>query len=217
MELQRNAIREKISEIDQKMDDTTSAISEYDEKSKYILDLKFKQSEIERTAQDTLNKQKKEVQNRMDEAEDDFKKAMQSQKECELEIERLQRVIENNQQQRTELIDKFKAEKGRKFYEYKELPALAADAFICPTCGQPLTEVQKQNIVSEYEENCQKHRAKYEADKANFKKQLDETIAQINAAGCKCADRIKTTQDELNTVKEILEKAKADKIAANKA
>mgnify|MGYP007123066131 CR=1 FL=1 len=103
MELQRNVINEKIAEIDQKIEDSTAAITDYDEKSKNIIDLKMKQSEIVRVSNEGLVKQKREIQKRIDKADDDFRVAMQKQTTAEMEIERLSRIVESNKILRAKL------------------------------------------------------------------------------------------------------------------
>lgn len=120
IELQRNAINEKIAEIDQKIEDSTAAVTEYDEKSKNIIELKMKQSENIRIANEGLVKQKREIQKRIDKAENDFQVAMQKQKMAELEIERLNRIVESNKTLRAELAKKVETEEAKTFPEYVE-------------------------------------------------------------------------------------------------
>ena len=115
IELQRNAINEKIAEIDQKIEDSTAAVTEYDEKSKNIIELKMKQSENIRIANEGLVKQKREIQKRIDKAENDFQVAMQKQKMAELEIERLNRIVESNKTLRAELAKKVETEESENF------------------------------------------------------------------------------------------------------
>ena len=81
LELQRNDIKRNLDEINQKMESTTAAVDEYSEKQRHIMELKVKQSTIENAAIETLNKQRREAQKRIDLAEDDFRTAMQAQKE----------------------------------------------------------------------------------------------------------------------------------------
>ena len=140
IELQRNAINEKIAEIDQKIEDSTAAVTEYDEKSKNIIELKMKQSENIRIANEGLVKQKREIQKRIDKAENDFQVAMQKQKMAELEIERLNRIVESNKTLRAELAKKVETEEAKTFPEYVEPEPLSSDALVCPTCGQDLPE-----------------------------------------------------------------------------
>lgn len=216
LELQRNEIKENLAEIGQKMESTTAAVEEYSDKQKHIMELKAKQATIENAALETLNKQRKEAQKRIDLAEDDFRTAMQSQKECELEIERLDRVITENTERKAELMEQYKKVKSEKFAEYEPLPELSADDFVCPTCGQLLPEDKKAELIVGHAEREKAHRSEYDRRLAEAEADKKEKIAAINAQGSECASKIKESESNKTEVVSKLEAAKNRKIAANK-
>ena len=216
LELQRNEIKENLAEIGQKMESTTAAVEEYSDKQKHIMELKAKQATIENAALETLNKQRKEAQKRIDLAEDDFRTAMQSQKECELEIERLDRVITENTERKAELMEQYKKVKSEKFAEYEPLPELSADDFVCPTCGQLLPEDKKAELIAGHAEREKAHRSEYDRRLAEAEADKKEKIAAINAQGSECASKIKESESNKTEVVSKLEAAKNRKIAANK-
>ncbi|ENZ44526.1 hypothetical protein HMPREF1085_02356 [Enterocloster bolteae 90A9] len=215
IELQRNAINEKIAEIDQKIEDSTAAVTEYDEKSKNIIELKMKQSENIRIANEGLVKQKREIQKRIDKAENDFQVAMQKQKMAELEIERLNRIVESNKTLRAELAKKVETEEAKTFPEYVEPEPLSSDALVCPTCGQDLPEELKQRKIECFEKDKKLHWEKYEADKGKFEADQSELLDKICQEGKACVEKINKAKEDLETAKNFLESAKADKITAN--
>lgn len=215
LELQRKAIGEKIAKINRKIEDTTAAVTDYDEKSKYVIDLKMKKSAIEQSANETLIKQKKEIQRRIDDAEEDFRKAMQLQKESELEVERLNRMIESNTTLIGTLREKYEEEAKKTFHKYVELPPLMEDALVCPMCGQDLPEEQKQKKLSSYEDDKRKHRERYEDDKYAFEVSQKTTLDRLNKEGTDCSGKIKAAEEALKTAKELLESAKKKKVDAN--
>ena len=215
IELQRNAINEKIAEIDQKIEDSTAAVTEYDEKSKNIIELKMKQSENIRIANEGLVKQKREIQKRIDKAENDFQVAMQKQKMAELEIERLNRIVESNKTLRAELAKKVETEEAKTFPEYVEPEPLSSDALVCPTCGQDLSEELKQRKIECFEKDKKLHWEKYEADKGKFEADQSELLDKICQEGKACVEKINKAKEDLETAKNFLESAKADKITAN--
>lgn len=215
IELQRNAINEKIAEIDQKIEDSTAAVTEYDEKSKNIIELKMKQSENIRIANEGLVKQKREIQKRIDKAENDFQVAMQKQKMAELEIERLNRIVESNKTLRAELAKKVETEEAKTFPEYVEPEPLSSDALVCPTCGQDLPEELKQRKIECFEKDKKLHWDKYEVDKGKFEADQSELLDKICQEGKACVEKINKAKEDLETAKNFLESAKADKITAN--
>lgn len=215
IELQRNAINEKIAEIDQKIEDSTAAVTEYDEKSKNIIELKMKQSENIRIANKGLVKQKREIQKRIDKAENDFQVAMQKQKMAELEIERLNRIVESNKTLRAELAKKVETEEAKTFPEYVEPEPLSSDALVCPTCGQDLPEELKQRKIECFEKDKKLHWEKYEVDKGKFEADQIELLDKICQEGKACVEKINKAKEDLETAKNFLESAKADKITAN--
>lgn len=215
IELQRNAINEKIAEIDQKIEDSTAAVTEYDEKSKNIIELKMKQSENIRIANEGLVKQKREIQKRIDKAENDFQVAMQKQKMAELEIERLNRIVESNKTLRAELAKKVETEEAKTFPEYVEPEPLSSAALVCPTCGQDLPEELKQRKIECFEKDKKLHWEKYEADKGKFEADQSELLDKICQEGKACVEKINKAKEDLETAKNFLESAKADKITAN--
>lgn len=215
LELQRNAIKEKITEIDKKIEDTTSAVTDYDEKSKYVIDLKMKKSGIEQAANETLVKQKREIQKQIDEADGDLRKSIQLQKESALEIERLTRVIDSNNSFLNTLRERYLEEEGKAFPDYVELQPLPNDALVCSTCGQPLPEKQKQKKLESYEEDKRKHREKYDNDKYTFEVSQKSVLERLNKEGTECSGKIKAAEESLKNAQELLESAKKKQTDAN--
>lgn len=216
LELRRNDIKRNLAEIDQKMESTTAAVDEYSEKQRHIMELKAKQSTIENAAIETLNKQRREAQKRIDLAEDDFRTAMQSQKECELELERLERVIAESKAQRDKLMEEYNEVKKSQFHEYEPLPELKADDFVCPTCGQLLPAEKKEELLAGHDESEAVHRAQYDSDRKEFEESKKKRISDFNATGSECAAKIKEYEANKVEVTTKLEAAKSRKISANK-
>lgn len=215
MELQRNVINEKIAEIDQKIEDSTAAITDYDEKSKNIIDLKMKQSEIVRVSNEGLVKQKREIQKRIDKADDDFRVAMQKQTTAEMEIERLSRIVESNKILRAKLSQQVEIEEAKSFPEYVEPEPLSSDALICPTCGQALPEELKRKKIESFEVDKKQLWEKYEADKAKFEADQNASLDKICQEGRACVEKINNAKEDLKTAEKSLDSAKADKMTAN--
>lgn len=217
LELQRNAIKENLAEIKQKMESATASVDEFSDKQRHIMELKTKQAAIENAALETLNKQRKEVQGRIDVAESDFRDAMQSQKECELEIERLDRVIADYTERKSGLMRRYKEVKYEKFEEYEPLPILNESDFICPTCGQALSAEAKATLIAGHDEKENAHRAEYERKIAEAESARKAEISEINLQGSECAAKIKEYEEAKAETVAKLEEAKNRKVLANKA
>lgn len=217
LEIQRNAIKEKLAEIDQKIESTTAVVDEYSDKQKHIMELKAKQTTIESAALETLRKQRREAQKCVDLAENDFRDAMQSHKECELEIERLDRVIAEHTERKTGLMRQYKEVKSEKFEEYEPLPALNESNFVCPTCGQALSAEAKATLIASHDEKEKAHRAEYDRKIAEAESVRKAEISEINQQGSECAAKIKEYEAEKAEVIAKLDEAKNRKILANKA
>ena len=215
LELQRNDIKRNLDEIGQKMESTTAAVDEYSEKQRHIMELKAKQSTIENAAIETLNKQRREAQKRIDLAEDDFRTAMQAQKECELELERPDRVIAESKAQRDKFMCEYNEMKAQP-PAYEPLPELKTDDFVCPTCGQLLPAEKKEELINARVEREKNHADKYEVTKREFESYKKEKIAYINERGSECAAKIKEYEANKVEVATKLEAAKSRKISANK-
>lgn len=215
MELERNAINEKIAEFDAKIEDASSAVRDYDRKSGEIIDLKMKKSDIERVANESLVTQKREIQKRIDDAEISFNTAMQKQREAELEIERQNRIIESNSLLKAELIRRYNEEAAKAFPEYVELEPMDMDSLVCPTCGQPMTEDMKQAKIQSYEADKVAHRAKYESEKAYFDKTKKSRLESIGVEGKACVDKIDAAKVDLKSAEDMLNQKKENKMTAN--
>lgn len=215
MELERNAIKEKIAEFDARIEDASSAVRDYDRMSEDIIELKMKRSETERAANEGLVSRKREIQKRIDDAEIAFNSAMQKQKEAELEIERQNRIIESNSSLKAELIRKYNEEAAKTFPDYIELEPMDMDSLVCPTCGQPMTEEMKLDKIQAYEVDKADHRARYDAEKASFDNTKKSRLESIGVEGKACADKIDAAKANLKLAEDMLELQKENKMNAN--
>ncbi len=215
-ELHANYLREQIADAERQYEDADSAVKEFDRVNDRILEVKGEMRMIYDVADRQLQEQATEIRNRKDSAHEGFNESRQQIRMCELDIERVQAVIDRNEAEKKRLQDEWRAERAKEFPAYKELPALDKNSFICPTCGQALPENLKKEKLSDYEMRKKKHLADYEKSKEAFEASRKERLAQITDKGNAVVATIKNYQAELEALKADLEKAKADSIRFNK-
>lgn len=215
-ELHANYLREQIADAERQYEDADSAVKEFNGVNDRILEVKGEMRMIYDVADRQLQEQATEIRNRKDSAHEDFHESRQQIRMCELDIERIQAVIEREEAEKKHLQDEWRAEKVKEFPAYEELPALDENSLICPTCGQALPENLRKEKFSDYEERKKKHLADYESAKAAFEVSRKERLAQITEKGNATVADIKKYQKEMEQLKADLEKAKANSIRFNK-
>lgn len=216
LELQRNYLREQIAETEHQQEDSEAAIKEYDKYSNEILRLKGEMREIYDKANHSLEEERKAVQNRKDTAQRGFEDSRQKIRMCELDITRCKDAITRHEGEKRRLQDEWRAEKAKAFPEYEPLLALNENALVCPTCGQALPDELKQEKISRYEENKEKHRISYESGLQVFEDCKKKRLAEIVESGNAAVAAIKDKREELRRLEADLEQAKADSIRFNK-
>lgn len=216
LELQRNYLREQIAEVERQQEDSESAIKEYDKYSNEILRLKGKMRTISDKANHSLDEARRTFQIRKDEAQRGFEDSRQKIRMVELDITRCKAAIERREAEKKRLQDEWRAEKAKTFPEYVELPALAEDDLVCPTCGQALPEELKREKISNHERDEENHRKDYEADRRAFEANKKDVLALITQKGNAAVAAIKEKQAELKQLEADLEQAKADSVRFNK-
>lgn len=216
LELQKTALKSQIDEKEGMIADSNKAAEDYNQKSQGILDIKFKISDIERTANEKLNAEKKTIQEELQAAEQRFYSAEMVHKRAEQKINNHTSEIDSLEKKKVSLQEKWKKEKVGTFNEYEELSALNEDSLICPTCGQNLPEDLKAEKIADYE----KRKAQHKEDYDNYLKQFERTKAlsleNITKQGNEVVQQIKDLKTEISTLQEDIEKQKSEKLNSNK-
>ena len=133
LELQKNSLKEQIADCVAKQTDNDKLLAEYDKASADILDLKFKQSDMVRKANEDNIKVRREAEIRIENLNDVIEN-------CKKDIKTVEKVIAFNNGMVTGLQAKLEAirvewstEKQREFDE---------NSLICPYCRQEYSEYQ---------------------------------------------------------------------------
>lgn len=188
LELQKNSLKEQITEIEKQEDDSTKAFEQFSKFSDDIMQLKFKQSDIERTATEELNIQKREIQKRIDEADRGLKNAINQFSNVELDIKKFK-----------DGISRYEVDKKQCGEEYMKVKTELFDmeTATCPTCGQEFPQEKTSELME------------------SFEKKKAERLKIITDNGFQAKNAIEKYTKEVAEFEKQLETLKADKIKFN--
>lgn len=218
LELQKNELQRQIADIEKQEEDSLTQTKLHDSRSKDILDLQFKRSEIERVANGKLVEQKKEIQKLIDDAELQFRQAMNDSSMAEMDKQRVLEAIKRKKEQKASLLHEYTSVSQNVFPSYSPLPELNSDMLVCPTCGQKLPESVKAQKEAEYEENSRKHRQQYESDKKDWEQKRLDLLASISEKGRTLKAEIESMEGtEFAEIEDRIKLANEQKVVANGA
>lgn len=211
MELQKISLMDQIVEIERQEEDSLSQAKELETMSKDILELQFQKSEIERMANGALIAQRQKIQERIDSADEKFRKSKNDYNMAELNIRRLESAIQRKKNEKADLITEYNSVSEATYPEYQPIPALTENDLNCPTCGQELPEDMRANNQTLWLEREEKHRSQYDLAKENFESSKAKRLIDIAEAGNECQKEISKFKDELAETKAKMESAAEQK------
>lgn len=216
LELQKNALREQIAEIERQEEDSLAQSKEFERMSKDILELQFKKSEIEQEASQKLITQQREVQKSIDSADRMLQLATTDYNMAEMDIKRLESAIERKRKEKTDLISAYNMVNESQYPEFQPLTPLTNSDLICPTCGQELPEKLIQHKQDDFTERSAVHQKKYESDKLLFEETKRNNLLEISSSGQECLKVIKQFEEEIKLAEEKMKSAAEQKVIAGK-
>lgn len=143
LELLKNTIKEKIAENEKNQNDISLQLSEYDNMSTEIMELKFEQGELQRKANEENIQDRKNIEYKISEKKFLLSKAETNVRDTERNII----CVENDIKKNAKLLEGVRA-------EYKNAQALEFDenSLICSYCGQEYPSDKKEQIKAEFED-----------------------------------------------------------------
>ena len=172
LELLRNSLKEKIADCVAKQTDNDKLLAEYDKASADILDLKFKQGDLSRKANEENVKARREIEGKISDKKFLVKQTEKTVADTESCIASSEKVIENIKNCLQVERDKWKEENERKFDN---------SSLICPYCGNEYKEDKKEQLKADFA----KHKAdnlKAITDNGNmYKERLDKEKATLES------------------------------------
>lgn len=180
LELLKNSLKEQIKDCIAKQTDNDKLLAEYDKASADILDLKFKQGDLSRKANEDNIKARREAEIRIENLNGVIEN-------CKKDIKTAENVIAFNNGMVTELQAKLEAtrvewstEKQREFDE---------NSLICPYCRQEYSEDKKEELRADFKTHKEAELNRITGKGNTAKNMLDEVKGLLVEAEQKLTDR----------------------------
>ena len=142
LELQKNSLKEQIADCIAKQTDNDKLMAEYDKASADILDLKFKQGDLLRKANEENAKARRDIENRISNKQFLVRQTEKTIADTEKNIEYQQNTIDSINKNLQDIRNQWKAENERKFDE---------NSLICPYCKQEYPEDKKEQLRADFD------------------------------------------------------------------
>lgn len=179
LELQKNALLEKLNANIEQQNDNQKRMAEYDKLSDGIIELKGQLSALQQKANEKLDADRREKRTTLNQIQNEHQKELLKADTIREEITELEKRIAQYEQKRQDLKKSWDLNKSLKFDE---------NSLICPYCGQEYPEEKKEQLRTEFDT----HKA--------------HELELITKEGSSCADYIKADQTELEHKREELKK-----------
>ena len=170
LELLRNSLKEQIADCVAKQTDNDKLLAEYDKASADILDLKFKQGDLLRKANEDNIKARREIEDKISEKKDYLFNIADTIQKNNSEIYGYQNDIESGTRERNRLADVWNKIKEEKFDE---------NTVVCPTCHRELPAEEIESLRSSFEKTKADRLAKVEKDGLEVKADIDNARDMI--------------------------------------
>lgn len=189
LELQRKALKEKIEDNQIKQDDLSKQYEEYNKISDEIMELKFRESELKREANTSLNAQKTSY----DETIATYTRKLDEIGRIifvnDMNIERLESEIKDSERLINSCRESWTKINNSKFDE---------NSLICSYCGQEYPADKKEQIRAEFETNKKNRLASVTKQGNELKEKIDNLKVEI--------ENLKRTKEENEKLKAEIEK-----------
>lgn len=190
LELQKNSIKEQIADCVAKQTDNDKLLAEYNKASADILDLKFKQGDLSRKANEDNIKARKEIEDKITDKKFLIKQTEKTVADTVNYIELSKKIIESITRYLDVERKKWTEENNRQFDE---------NSLICPYCGSEYSEDKKEQLKADFakykadslkaiSDNGNMHKERLDKEKAaleNLKTELpqhEESLEMLNTA-----------------------------------
>lgn len=190
LELQANAIKEQIADLESQMDDTTAQYELWQKQSDEIIQKKMDLNEYARNAnaglieqRSRLNRELLELQQKLRDTQNDFRMA-------ELDKQRYESNMECHNKERDSIFAQWKIWKSKTFDESTWV--FDENDTSCKQCGQKLPVEQAEERKANFEKRKASALDKFNAEKASY-------LNDLNSKGKELKEYIKTASAGIDT------------------
>lgn len=170
LEAQKKALDEKIAENKAKQEDISKEFEEQQKANDGILELKFELNDLQRKANEYLEKKRREIRAEIDNAEWQLKEIRHQIRLNKQDIEAAQKSVEKNTILINSTRENWKAANERVFDE---------NSLICSCCGQEYPEERKDKIKADFGKNREEELAFLTKRGNELKAAIDKGKAEI--------------------------------------
>lgn len=170
LELMKNSLNEQIAKNKAKQEDISKEFEEQQKASDGILELKFELNDLQRKANEDLEKKRMELRTDIDKTNSCIFVAKRQQEETKRSIERAEKEIEKNTVLINATRENWKAANERAFNE---------NSLVCSYCGQEYPEERKEQIRADFESHKQEELADLTNRGNGLKAAIDKDKAEI--------------------------------------
>lgn len=194
LEAQKKALEVNISEIEAKQTDISKEFEEQQKASDGILELKFELNDLQRKANEDLEKQRREVQGEIDKLSTDLSNA-------DLDIAKLRYALKNLEShlKSSSTILNATRENWKTAYERE----FDENSLICSYCGQEYPSEKKEQLRAEFESHKQEELADLATRENELKESLEEYKTKIEKKKGEVEELEKTKAELPERLKEL--------------
>lgn len=165
LELRKNSLKEQIADCVAKQTDNDKLMAEYDKASSDVLDLKFKQGDLLRKANEENVKARREIEDKISDKQFLIRRTEKTIEYQQNTIEYQQNTIDSINKTLQDIRNEWKAENEHKFDE---------NSLICPYCKQEYPEDKKEQIKADFENHKAEELKLITYNGNHFKDKLDK-------------------------------------------
>lgn len=213
-ELQKSVDKynKKISELDEQEKALNDVSSVYDEKSREIVELRNKQSQIRMERNSILSGNRQYIQSEIAEFQSQKKDKSNELSLAEMDLKHANMGIERHTAEVKKAQEDWK-KCSEKEFEDSQLKAIQneefdKDSLICPTCGQHFPPEQEIQIRTDFEKRKAERIRIAEAEKAAFEDYKDKELTRITESGNKAAADLKEAKNAKEEAEQKIEEIK---------
>lgn len=170
LELQKNALNEQIAKNKVKQEDISKEFEEQQKASDGIIELKFELNDLQRKANEDLEKKRREIREEIDNVDRQLKEVRHQIRLNKQDIEVAQKSIDTNTVLINATRESWKAANEREFDE---------NILVCPYCGQEYPEERKDKIKADFGKNREEELAFLTKRGNELKAAIDKDKAEI--------------------------------------
>lgn len=209
LELQKNALKEQIADVEKQLSNTEESAKMINKLSDEIMQTQFSINDVKRKANEELFAKRDEIEKQIVALEEKQATTARKRTLINREVENLTQKIADNESIVESCKTEFAAENAKVFdelvWKFDESPyTLGENEKICPTCGREY----EQSSIAEKQVKLEERKASARAD---FEKRKESAKADFEANKTKAIESIKNKGNNAYTV------AKADKESLTKS